>query len=365
MRYRGDRTFITHLSMLASACLVPSNTGMSVSVPLITDPRDQLLGALPFVHARARNQCYGAIRRAFDDTTGEQTSVQVMLHLATRNGPTLMEMIANVVRNESELLVILTGREVESSLAGLLHNEGSTTESAVAVSESNNESNANGCDADEEHFRSASEVGSIKDGDAGDDETGQIFVLETSNDGVCREGLRDTALASGGLRDDASASDSSSPVFTPTSAFVASAQSTLSGTPIINSATTPTDTSVMSSSTMTTPTGTSVMSSLTMPTLSAPSKAYSGSSVSSLTMSSHPAQEWEEFGGGVNCIAAAAATVAIETWRSRTRHAAAWRENGSAISRRGNEPSLDCHDSEEGSLMATSSAMSHLQPPSR
>ena len=277
-----------------------------------------------------------------------------------------MEMIANVVRNESELLVILTGREVESSLAGLLHNEGSTTESAVAVSESNNESNAIGCcDADEEHFRSASEVGSIKDGDAGDDETGQIFVLETSNDGVCREGLRDTALASGGLRDDASASDSSSPVFTPTSAFVASAQTTLTGTPIINSATTRTGTSVMSSSTMTTPTGTSVMSSLTMPTLSAPSKAYSGSSVSSLTMSSHPAQEWEESGGGVNCIAAAAVTVAIETWRSRTRDAAAWRENGSAISRPGNEPSLGCHDSEEGSLMATSSAMSHLQPPSR
>jgi len=44
-----------------------------------------------------------------------------MLHLSTRNGPTLMEMIANVVHNESELLVILMGRAIESSLAGLLH----------------------------------------------------------------------------------------------------------------------------------------------------------------------------------------------------------------------------------------------------
>jgi hypothetical protein len=111
--------------------LAPSSTGMSVSVPLITDPRDQLLGDLPFVHARARNQCTNAIRRAFDDTTGGQESVQVMLQLVTRNGPTLMEMVANVVRNESELLVILVGREVDCSLAGLIR---PATESGSMIS---------------------------------------------------------------------------------------------------------------------------------------------------------------------------------------------------------------------------------------
>ena len=111
----------------------------------------------------ARDQCLNAIRRAFDDTAREQESVRVMLHLATRNGPTLMEMVANVVRNGSELVAILTGREVDSGLAGLLHkckNEGSATESAVLVNESNRY---------EERFRSASEEGSIKGGSDDDD----------------------------------------------------------------------------------------------------------------------------------------------------------------------------------------------------
>ena len=94
---------------------------MSVSVPLITDPNDYFLGTLPFVHTRARDEFLNSIRRAFDDTTGEPKSVRVMLHLSTRNGPTLMEMIANVVRDESELLAILMGRAIDYSLAGLLH----------------------------------------------------------------------------------------------------------------------------------------------------------------------------------------------------------------------------------------------------
>ena len=117
---------------------------MSVSVPLITDPCDQLLAALPFVHARARNQCLTAVCRAFNDATGEQKSVQVMLHLATRHGPTLMEFLANVVRNESESCAILTGREVDSSLASLLHERSATAESAVAACETADDGNEDG-----------------------------------------------------------------------------------------------------------------------------------------------------------------------------------------------------------------------------
>ena len=138
---------------------------MSVSVPLITDPRNQLLETLPFVCTRASNQCHEAIRRVFDDETSGQTNVTVMLHLVTRNGPTLMEMIANVVRNEGddrqrEARVILMGREVDPSLAGLLHlcnNDASATAGAVALSETNH---------DDERFRSVSEKGSVKSDDA-------------------------------------------------------------------------------------------------------------------------------------------------------------------------------------------------------
>ena len=94
---------------------------MSVSVPLIGDLRNMFLGALPFAHARARDQCHSAIRRVFD-ATAEQEHVQIMLNLATLKGPTLLAMVANVVRTDSSVLVVLTGREVDSDLAGLLHN---------------------------------------------------------------------------------------------------------------------------------------------------------------------------------------------------------------------------------------------------
>jgi len=128
---------------------------MSVSLPLIANLRDEFLGALPFVHTRARNQCINAIRRAFGDTTGKPKSVRVMLHLSTRHGPTMMEMRAYVLRCQSELHVILIGREVDPSLvglvAGLIHAEGPVTGSAVPLSESNDVScfrpiSKDGCD---------------------------------------------------------------------------------------------------------------------------------------------------------------------------------------------------------------------------
>ena len=105
---------------------------MSVSVPLIGDPKDQLLEVLPFVHTRARDQCHSAIRRLFDAIT-EQENVQIMLNLATPNGPTLLAMAANVVRTESNVLVLLTGREVDCALADLIHTSGSVPESDVDI----------------------------------------------------------------------------------------------------------------------------------------------------------------------------------------------------------------------------------------
>ena len=144
-------------------------TGMSASVPLIANPRDQFLDALPFVHARARNQCINAIRRAFDYTRMEQKSVQVMLHLSTQNGPTLMEMIASVVRGQSELCVIFTGGEVDSSLIGLLYAEGPVTGSAVPLSKS----------SDDDHLRPISEGLLHAEGSV----TGSAVPLSESNDG--------------------------------------------------------------------------------------------------------------------------------------------------------------------------------------
>ena len=108
---------------------------MTAIVPLVSDPRDQLLGELPFVNTRAFLKCQAAIRQAFDDAAGEKENVQVMLHLNTRNGNTLLEMVANIVRSESDVVVILTGRQIDSNLAGLLHHndqEGSVSEADLA-----------------------------------------------------------------------------------------------------------------------------------------------------------------------------------------------------------------------------------------
>ena len=108
-------------------------TGMSVSVPIFGDPRDLLLETLPFVHARARDQCLSATRRMFD-ATAERRNVQIMLNLATLNGPTLLAMVANVVRTESSALVILTGHQVDSGLVGLLRaSESVTSDSDIQV----------------------------------------------------------------------------------------------------------------------------------------------------------------------------------------------------------------------------------------
>ena len=99
---------------------------MSTSVPLFSDPCGQALTSLPFVSPSAGIRCHNAIRKVFGAST-KQENVQIMLHLRTLNGATLLEMLANVVRAESEVLDILTGREVDSALAGLLHRAGSVT----------------------------------------------------------------------------------------------------------------------------------------------------------------------------------------------------------------------------------------------
>lgn len=93
--------------------------GMSVAVPSIGDPRDQLLETLPFVHKRARDQCHSAIRQMLD-ATAEQENVQIILNLTTLNGPTLLAMVANIVRTKSNAFIIFTGREVDPRLAGFL-----------------------------------------------------------------------------------------------------------------------------------------------------------------------------------------------------------------------------------------------------
>jgi len=105
---------------------------MSVIVPLIGNPCNQLLEVFPFVHARARAQCLSAIRWVFD-ATAEQENVPVMLNVFTLNGPALLAMVANIVRTENNALVILTGCEVDSGLAGFVCPSEYVTESDAVI----------------------------------------------------------------------------------------------------------------------------------------------------------------------------------------------------------------------------------------
>ena len=139
----------SHYSSLHASIRWCLRTGMSVFVPLIADPRGQLLAALPFVHSSARNQCLNAIRQTFDGAIGEQGSAQVMLHLVTQNGPMLMEMIASkFVRPDSEPLV----------MAGLLR--------LCDVEKSSSDAITSNRGADNECFRSVSEDGLSEGGPA-------------------------------------------------------------------------------------------------------------------------------------------------------------------------------------------------------
>ena len=58
--------------------------------------------------------------RTILEAQGDEHETTVMLHLLTQNGPVLLEMIANLVATESEPMVIVIGRTVESDLATLI-----------------------------------------------------------------------------------------------------------------------------------------------------------------------------------------------------------------------------------------------------
>ena len=100
---------------------------MSVSAPMIEDPTNLLLTALPFVSPCAGIRCHNVISRTVNAPEARESDdekVQViMLHLRTKNGLVLLEMVSKVVGAGLERCVVLTGREVSTSLAGLISSE--------------------------------------------------------------------------------------------------------------------------------------------------------------------------------------------------------------------------------------------------
>jgi hypothetical protein len=112
---------------------------MTIAVPMLVDPVNSQVLDLPFVNANAGFQCCDIIRQAFhaaEEQSGNETRTEhiVLLHLYTKSGPVLLEMIVNIVTSESERHAVLIGREVNPDLATLMASEGNVSGAGSSAS---------------------------------------------------------------------------------------------------------------------------------------------------------------------------------------------------------------------------------------
>ena len=92
-----------------------------MAAPMLHNPVGCLVSDLPFVNDRAQTRACEVIRRKIVMSTKTAMKSTVMLHLRARNGPVLLEMLADALGAEFEdAAIVLTGRALESDMAGLL-----------------------------------------------------------------------------------------------------------------------------------------------------------------------------------------------------------------------------------------------------
>jgi hypothetical protein len=97
---------------------------MDMAAPMLHNPVGCLVSDLPFVNDRAQTRACEVIRRKMVMKTAMKSTV--MLHLRARNGPILLEMLADALGAEFEdAAIVLTGRALESGMAGLLFSSSS------------------------------------------------------------------------------------------------------------------------------------------------------------------------------------------------------------------------------------------------
>ena len=123
--------------------------GMSIAAPMLLNPVGGRLADLPFVDPSAAATLHVVMRGLFDKdkdkdkdknaaapdendddsfggtSFGNTNKTTVMLHLNTKHGPVLLEMVANFIGGESEPMIMLSGREVNPELASLIAGAGS------------------------------------------------------------------------------------------------------------------------------------------------------------------------------------------------------------------------------------------------
>lgn len=103
---------------------------------MLFDPVDRHILDLPFVNALDGTGCRTIIHQALkasEEQLGNDitTELVVLLHLHTNSGrQVLLEMAVSIVTLGCERYAVLTGREVNSELATLMGNEGTTVSGA-------------------------------------------------------------------------------------------------------------------------------------------------------------------------------------------------------------------------------------------
>ena len=94
---------------------------MSIAAPVHFPPLGQFVSDLPFVDDRAGSLVQQHLEEIIEAPPLGHLDVQtIMLHLNTKAGPVLLEMCASVLDTEPGHVVVMTGRKVDSGLAGLI-----------------------------------------------------------------------------------------------------------------------------------------------------------------------------------------------------------------------------------------------------
>ena len=95
--------------------------GMKIAAPMVVDPVGCLLSDLPFVNESDGYRLHRLLGRIAEAPAEHDHTRTFMLHLVTRHSHVLLEMVAtHFFVTESEPIIVMTGRPVDSDLAGLM-----------------------------------------------------------------------------------------------------------------------------------------------------------------------------------------------------------------------------------------------------
>ena len=101
---------------------------------MIFDPVDKHVSDLPFVNALAGFSFQEHVLQSFAVSCDPDREQIVLLHLHSKSGPVLLEMVVNIVVSDSKPHAVLTGREVDSELATLIVSKASESGTSSTIS---------------------------------------------------------------------------------------------------------------------------------------------------------------------------------------------------------------------------------------